>query len=142
MLSPPVPLGCPGNDRTQGRIVGHVEFQRFRFLSLSPDRIRHGLGAVVVPVSDHDKRSLARHGQRARAANARSGSGDDGDTVFQYHSRTPWTAACYASQPRADAPRPRRRTCATINSVSDTASTIVPMALISGVTPRRMEEKM
>ena len=35
----------------------------------------------------------------------------------------------------------RRMNCAAMSRVSETASTTVPMALISGVTPRRIEEK-
>ena len=35
----------------------------------------------------------------------------------------------------------RRIICAITSSVSETVSTTVPMALISGVMPRRIEEK-
>ncbi len=38
--------------------------------------------------------------------------------------------------------RARRKSCAVISSISDTARTIVPIALTSGVMPLRIEEKI
>ncbi len=115
--------------RQNGGIVGGVQRQGLGLASVGPDLFGHGARAGCVQVGDSDTRPLAGQRQRPGPPDPRSCAGQKRDASLKQHHRAP-----------AFGPR-RRMTCAATSSRSETASTMVPMALISGVTPRRIDEK-
>ena len=116
----------------QRGVLGNVKTHGLGPPACRCDLFRDSARAAGIEVGDDDRRPVPGKGQRPGPANAGPCPGQECDAVFQQHG--PYSSGALT-------PPRRRMVWARISTISDTARTMVPMALISGVTPRRMEEK-
>ena len=111
-------------------VVGHVQSYGFGCATVGHNQCGGCSGAGGVAVGHNKAGTFCGHGQCARATNPGPGGGHKRDTALQKHQR-----------PSQDLVAPRRKMLwAVIRRQRETASTMLPMALISGVTPRRIDE--
>jgi hypothetical protein len=133
-VEPPVPLRrgrrwrSAARRRRSRRGPSHPPCRPFADALRPRPRRRPSIRSVTTTM-----RALARHRFAPGGTDARRGTGDEGDPVLQQHDWPPLLSV--SAWPR------RRMSCAMIRRISEAAITIVPIALISGVTPRRIEEK-
>ena len=104
----------------------NVETNRFGFATAIADFGRNTTGQFGITVGDDDHRPPSGQRQGTSTANAGACGGQKSDLIEQK-----WG---HRLRPRC------KNACAVISKINDKLRTMVPMALISGVTPRRIEE--
>ena len=102
--------------------------------------VSDGLAGLRVPVGYDNPRAVGSQCQRARPADPGTSPGDKHNLSLQGLSGSEMRGRPNNSH-FLTLSRRWMSSCAVTSKTSDTASTIVPIALISGVTPRRIDEK-
>ena len=125
----PAPRRDPVDGGNDSGIVARIQRHGLGLSTRRPDFPGHRLRTRAIQIGDGDHCPFARQCQRPRPPDAGPRPRQKRHAPRQQHQR-----------PSFRAPR-RRISCAAISRTSEMASTMVPMALISGVTPRRIEEK-
>lgn len=130
----PIPCRHCVNRAGQRRVIGDINSQSFGPPTCNANLGRDGFGATRIKVRHHHQCAFGRHCQRPGPTDARPGPVTKATRLSSNIPNLQAIGQPPGLRPRCKIP------CATIRLTSDTASTMVPMALISGVTPRRIEE--
>ena len=128
-VDPAQPAKQVGDQAGERVVVGDVHCVGLGPISFHPDCRRNGGSTFGIAVDDHHMRTLARHHRRARAADAGATPVTSATRSFRIIYSSP-KAFCFFSRIRRRAAKMR---------ISEATSTAVATALISGVTPRRIE---
>ena len=93
-IKPAERVGGATDDLARELVLAQIAGQRDRLAAGIGDLLHHRAGARLVQVHDRDRGALLREAERAGAAHAGAGGGDDADFVCQTHGRLPSLALC------------------------------------------------